>query len=156
MVLSLIGEGILPDFQAIIKQTYAPGPTVMLAFVNKWTFIVSILFSIVAGHLPHIVNFMIHHNRILIDNILIGVLCFVGQVFIYRIVKQFKQHIVPFIITTRKIFTIGLSIAFYGHDYNFQQIIGIFIVFGASAYEFVSELRKDFSRSRADLGKNKE
>jgi drug/metabolite transporter (DMT)-like permease len=138
MVFSLIGEGLLPDFQAIIKQNYKPAPTVLLAFVNKWTFIVSVSFSVLMGHFSEIVNFMIHHNRILIDNILIGVLCFVGQVFIYRLVKQFKQHIVPFIITTRKIFTIALSIAFFGHQYNYQQILGVLIVFGASFYEFVS------------------
>ena len=138
MVFSLIGEGLLPDFQAVIKQNYKPTSTVLLVFVNKWTFIISFLFSIVMGHSLEIVNFMYHHQRMLIDNILIGVLSFLGQIFIYRLVKQFKQHIVPFIITTRKIFTIALSIAYYGHQYNSQQVVGVLIVFSASFYEFVS------------------
>ena len=86
------------------------------------------------GHFFHIVDFIRHHQAILIDNMMIGILCFIGQVFIYRIVKQFKQHIVPFIITTRKIFTVALSIIYYQHKWNFEQAIGVAIVFGASLY----------------------
>ena len=100
MIFSLIGEGLLPDFQAVIKQNYKPAPTVLLAFVNKWTMILCIAFSIIMGHFMEIFDFIRHHRGILIDNLLIGILCFVGQVFIYRLVKQFKQHIVPFVITT--------------------------------------------------------
>lgn len=134
MVFSLIGDGFLPDFQAVIKQNYKPSPTVLLGFVNKWTTILTIGYSIVMGHFMHIVHFIMHHRAILIDNLLIGVLCFIGQIFIYRMVKQFKQHIVPFIITTRKIFTVALSIIIYGHKFNFYQGIGVAIVFGASFY----------------------
>jgi len=50
MVFSLIGEGLLPDFQAVIKQNFKPVPTVLLVFVNKWTFFVTVAFSIVTGH----------------------------------------------------------------------------------------------------------
>lgn len=72
-----------------------------------------------------------------------GILSFIGQVFIYRLVKQFKQHIVPFVITTRKIFTVVLSIMYYNHEYTYWQVMGIIIVFGASSYEFLSEIGKD-------------
>ena len=50
MIVSLLGEGFLPDFQAVIKQNYKPNPTVLLAFVNKWTTINVVLYSIVMGH----------------------------------------------------------------------------------------------------------
>ena len=143
MIFSLIGEGLLPDFQAVIKQNYKPAPTVLLAFVNRWTMILTITYSIAMGHFLHIVDFIRHHNRILIDNLLIGVLCFVGQVFIYRLVRQFKQHIVPFIITTRKIFTVALSITYYQHKYSIEQVVGVIIVFSAAVYEFVGSIKKD-------------
>ena len=82
--------------------------------------------------------FISQHKSILVDMMIIGVLSFLGQIFIYRLVKEFKQHIVPFIITTRKIFTVALSIGYYGHKYSYEQLIGVAIVFGASAYEFIS------------------
>lgn len=77
---------------------------------------------------------MIDHEKILLDCILIGVLGFVGQIFVYRLMKEFKQHIAPFIITTRKIFTVVLSIIYYQHKFNYQQGIGFAIVFGTSMY----------------------
>lgn len=60
--------------------------------------------------------------------------------FVYRMIKQFKQHFVPFVITTRKIFTVGLSIIVYKHATNVWQILGLILVFGVVKYEFVSEL----------------
>ena len=54
--------------------------------------------------------------------------------FVYRMIKQFKQHFVPFVITTRKIFTVGLSIVFYNHETNFMQVLGIITVFGIVAF----------------------
>jgi hypothetical protein len=42
-------------------------------------------------------------------------LAFVGNIFIYTMIRNFKQHIVPFVITTRKIISIGLSVLFYKH-----------------------------------------
>jgi drug/metabolite transporter (DMT)-like permease len=51
-----------------------------------------------------------------------------GQFFVYRMIKQFKQHFVPFTISSRKILTVGISIVFYGHATNWKQILGISIV----------------------------
>ena len=70
------------------------------------------------GHFWPMLYFILHHQAILIDMLIIGFLSFLGQMFIYRLVRQFKQHIVPFIINTRKIFTVALSIAYYGHSYR--------------------------------------
>ena len=72
--------------------------------------------------------------------LLMGVLSTVGQMFVYRMIKQFKQHFPPFVITTRKIFTVVLSIFWYGHETNILQLLGLFIVFALVTYEFVSEL----------------
>jgi drug/metabolite transporter (DMT)-like permease len=70
--------------------------------------------------------------------VLMGVLSTIGQMFVYRMIKQFKQHFVPFVITSRKIFTVALSIVFYQHATNFVQLSGILMVFGVVIYEFVT------------------
>jgi drug/metabolite transporter (DMT)-like permease len=69
-----------------------------------------------------------------------GILSTIGQMVVYRMIKQFKQHFVPFVITTRKIITVGLSILYFHHETNWGQIVGIIIVFFIVTYEFVSEL----------------
>lgn len=72
-----------------------------------------------------------------------GILSTLGQIVVYWMIKEFKQHFVPFVITTRKIFTVGLSIIFYSHPTNVWQILGLIIVFGVVTYEFVSELMEE-------------
>jgi UDP-galactose transporter B1 len=103
---------------------------------------------VATGHFLPWWQFTITHKGYLVDLILTGLLCFVGQIFIYRLVKQFKQHIVPFIITTRKIFTVVLSIMYFGHKYNYWQVLGIFLVFSASLFEFLAAIGSNLSQKK--------
>jgi drug/metabolite transporter (DMT)-like permease len=82
--------------------------------------------------------FMIQHRLFAFHMILIGILNTLGQIFIYRMVNDFKQHFVPFVLTSRKILTVVLSIIFYHHQTNFWQISGVFIVFAVVTYEFIT------------------
>lgn len=85
-------------------------------------------------------TFIGEHRLFLYHMVFMSVLSVFGQMFVYRMIKQFKQHFVPFVITTRKIFTVALSIMFYHHETNAVQIAGIIAVFGVVTYEFVTEL----------------
>jgi len=124
-----------------------------MAEVNKWTTILTLVFLVATGHFMPWLEFIISHRDYLIDLVLTGLLCFVGQIFIYRLVKQFKQHIVPFVITTRKIFTVVLSIAYYGHKYTHWQVIGIILVLSASLYECLAEIGQVSPQRTVENGK---
>jgi drug/metabolite transporter (DMT)-like permease len=93
--------------------------------------------------------FIAQHRLFLLHLLLMGGLSTLGQMFVYRMIKQFKQHFVPFVITTRKIFTVGLSIFYYHHETNGWQILGLIMVFGIVTYEFVSELMSEKSDSHS-------
>jgi UDP-galactose transporter B1 len=69
-----------------------------------------------------------------------SILAAVGQIFVYRMAKHFKQHIVPFVITTRKIFTVVISIIVFHHSTTLVQVLGIVIVFGAACFEYWTEI----------------
>ncbi len=64
----------------------------------------------------------------------------VGQMIVYWMIKLFKQHIVPFTITTRKLATVLISIIFFGHTTTLFQFIGIVLVFVVVIIEFTYEL----------------
>jgi UDP-galactose transporter B1 len=53
-----------------------------------------------------------------------------GHFFAYYLIAHFKQHVVPFVITTRKALSVLLSIVVYGHQVNAKQWVGIVLVFG--------------------------
>ena len=112
----------------------------MLVEINKWVSIISIIYSTVLFELVEMCSFILTHRKFMVHMILMGVLSTLGQMFVYRMIKQFKQHFVPFVITTRKIFTVGLSILWYHHATNTAQLLGLVLVFGVVTYEFVSEL----------------
>lgn len=139
ILVSLMADGFLPDFQAVIKTVYKPPAIVMLEMVNKWATIICLIFTISTGHLVPVINFILTHDKLVTDLILIGILSAVGQFFVYYLCNVFKQHIVPLIVGTRKIFTVALSIAYYGHDISIPQILGLFIVLGISLFEFFAE-----------------
>ena len=52
-------------------------------------------------------------------------------------IKLFKQHIVPFVIATRKCVTVIVNIVYFGHTVNGKQFVGIGLVFVAIIMEVV-------------------
>lgn len=140
LVISLVADGFLPDFQAVIKSEYKPRPMEMFEHINKWVVILCWCYSIATGQLYTSYQFATKYPAFIQDIITLSILTSIGQVFVYRMIKQFKQHIVPFVITTRKIFTVVISIIFYNHPTTFMQIVAIIIVFGSASYEYLSEI----------------
>jgi hypothetical protein len=57
-------------------------------------------------------------------------------------IKEFKQHIVPFVVTTRKIITVGLSLVYFQHPTSLGQVLAIVLVFVVTVVEFLSEIMK--------------
>lgn len=64
---------------------------------------------------------------------------------IYYVVLNFKQHMFPLISTTRKVFTVLLSIYIYSHHINAEQVFALVLVFGGMTYELVDELYYDLT-----------
>jgi drug/metabolite transporter (DMT)-like permease len=110
----------------------------MMTEINKWVTIICFAATVLTLQIVDILAFIYTHNLFIVHLLANGVLSTLGQMFVYRMIKQFKQHFVPFVVTTRKILTVGLSIIYFQHDTNIAQIIGIILVFCIVTYEFVS------------------
>lgn len=54
----------------------------------------------------------------------------------------------PFVITTRKVFTVCISLVFYNHKTHIGQLIGIAIVLIVVVVEFISELKDESVRHK--------
>jgi hypothetical protein len=66
--------------------------------------------------LKPIFYFLMDHPEALLDICLEALATSIGQLFAYYLVMNFKQHILPLIITTRKSLSVVLSITVYGHQ----------------------------------------
>jgi len=107
---------------------------VMMGEVNKWSGSIAIVFSLLKGNFFPMMGFILTHKALMIDLMMSGLLAVMGQMFIYRLVKQFRQHMVPFIITSRKVFTVGISIMYYNHKMSYMQGLGLGIVLAMTLY----------------------
>lgn len=115
----------------------------MMEQINKWVSIISLLSMIGSFTAVKAFIYTFYHPLFAFHLFVMSLLSCAGQFFVYRMIKQFKQHIVPFVITTRKILTIFISIVYYHHKTTLIQMIGVIVVFLTVIYEFASELKKD-------------
>lgn len=111
--------------------------------VNLMTTLICLASIIIKGDLVSSLMFCKSHPFVVVDIVLIGSLQVLGQVSIYFIVLNFKQHMFPLVSTTRKVFTVLLSIFIFNHKMNMYQWLALILVFGGMGYELVDELYSD-------------
>ena len=109
----------------------------MFTSANKFAFLFVFINAAFQGELIPSIKYLINHPTVNLDVFGVCVLQLVGQICIYMVVANFKQHIYPLISTVRKIFTILLSILVFGHSMTTHQWFAMVLVFGGMAYEFV-------------------
>lgn len=81
--------------------------------------------------------FAVNHPLFGRDVIIFSSINGIGQIFIYELIKRYKQHIPAFVITFRKCLTVIINILWFGHELNLPQLIGLILVFvaiGAEVY----------------------
>lgn len=142
MGISIIADALFSDNQAYAKVYFKPSSNHLFTSTSFFAFIYVFIFSLLKGELVSQFTFCINHPSVITDVLVMSVLQVVGQISIYYVILNFKQHIFPLISTTRKVFTVLLSILFYGHVLNGGQWLAILFVFGGLAYELFEELHE--------------
>lgn len=108
----------------------------MMVKIHLIMFTLSLVLELVTWNLISYLVFMYEHP-LYIGHLAAQISCsFIGQIFVYRMIKQFKQHVVPFTVTTRKIMSVFWSILFFGHSTNWIQIVSIFGLLAVVCWEF--------------------
>ena len=141
MTISIFADAFFTDSQAYSKIHFKPTANHLFTSANFYGFLFVLLFSIVKGEADNQLRYCIRHPTVLIDIFALGALQVMGQVAIYYVVANFKQHMFPLISTTRKVLTVLLSIVIYKHSINLTQWVAIFLVFGGLSYEVSDEVK---------------
>ena len=88
-----------------------------------------------SGKFLESLEFVKNYPDCIFDMLLLGGLQVLGQISIYFVITNFKQHVFPLISTTRKIITVLMSIFVYNHTLKELQWAAIGIVFFGMFYE---------------------
>lgn len=156
---SLFMDGITGPMQENLVSRYEPTTHELMLYQNLCSVAWLTLYLVVTGEGPQAVTFMLRHGaQGLARNIgLFALVSAVGQNFIFYSVRNFSALITTTITTTRKMFTVLLSIFVFQHVMAPRQWAGIFLVFAAIAWESVAKVRsKNASRSGNEKSKGLE
>eukprot|EP01080_Neovahlkampfia_damariscottae_P007171 gene7171-11483_t len=126
LLLSLFFNGVTSGFQTRLD---CHDGDEMMFYMNFYGVFFTLFILVITGQLIPSITFLIENQEILID-ILIYLICGIfGQFFIYRTIADSGVLYCSIITTTRKVFSIVLSVLYYKHNLNFVQWISIGIVF---------------------------
>lgn len=98
--------------------------------------------------------FVARHPAVLRDIAAFAVMSAMGQNFIFYTVRNFSALAVTTITTTRKMFTILLSIVLFNHRMVARQWVGLVLVFTAIAWNTVAKNRERAAKAAATAGKD--
>lgn len=138
--MSVVCDAFFSDSQAYNKGQYKPTANQLFTTTNFFAFIIIFFVSFIDQSFFPFFDFIRDYPSAIKDIIIVGVLQVIGQISIYYVVANFKQHVFPLISTTRKIITVLVSIFYYGHSQNNYQWFAVGIVFFGMFYELYEEL----------------
>lgn len=87
LIISLTGDGFLPDYQAQVKAEYKPSTMDMYSKMNSCTFVMAIILALVSNKIVLMFDFLMNYEDFATDVFKFSVLNAVGQLFIYRMIK---------------------------------------------------------------------
>jgi hypothetical protein len=127
MIVSCFTDGGVTIVQSMIAEEYKPSVLHLLRDISRWTVACSVAYVLVAGDLSYTLYFLSTHHSFTSQIILLSVLFFISQLFIYRAINRMAQNIPAYLSTARKVLNIQVSLAFSVHSYHLYQVIGMIV-----------------------------
>ena len=154
ILLSLFMDGITGGIQKRIKEEgKASGTNVkgfeFMLYTNLYMLVVAVAVAIANEDMVNGLEFGMNHPDLLRLIFVFSVFGAAGQSFIFFTIANFDPLVCSTVTTTRKIFSVLLSIWYKGHILNHQGWSGIMLAF----IGIVSELQHKFHLARVNEGK---
>lgn len=129
--ISLLMDGLCGASEDRMRSVSRPTPLNFMHFVNFWSSGILILGLIVFGEGPKFVEFVTKHPEILKYFGMVLCVGACGQLFISSMVSNFGPLPLSIVTTTRKFFSVFLSVILFGNTLSYRQWLAASIIFGA-------------------------
>ena len=149
VALSLTMDGVTGGLQRKIKKVSAerglrPKPYDFMFWTNTFMLVVALAFSTYGREIGSGMSFCIDNPEILSKIVNFALLSAVGQSFIFFTIANFEPLVCSTVTTTRKIFSVLLSIFVNNHSLNSQGWTGI----GVACLGILGELQDKYSKNQ--------
>ncbi|KAF1740410.1 hypothetical protein MXB_3175 [Myxobolus squamalis] len=128
-MISLLFDGLTGAIQERMRASYKVTSTHLMFFLNFWASLILIGICIISGEFLSFYRFCVRSPTILKDILLFAISSAVGQCFIFKTITNLGPLMCSIITTTRKLFTILLSVLLFGNKLSTFQWIGVTMVF---------------------------
>ncbi|VDL66824.1 unnamed protein product [Nippostrongylus brasiliensis] len=143
LLLSLTMDGTTTSIQDTINKSYKRSTLSMMFYMNFFSTIYLMIGLFVTGELFAFISFVQRYPYVLSDLCLVAASSCGGQYFIFKTISEFSPLTCSVITTTRKLFTIIISVVFMNHPLLERQKWATFIVFSGLIMDAVdSKLSK--------------
>jgi UDP-galactose transporter B1 len=136
--INLILDGTINSTQDQMFKKHKLQGTSMMFFMNSFSFVLMLLFLMVnpfSNELTDAIVFCSTHPAIVYDILLFSLAGALGQCFIFMTLEHFGSLILVTVTVTRKMFSIILSVLWFGHQLSVGQWGSVALVFIAIAWE---------------------
>lgn len=144
---SLFMDGVTGPLQERLVARYKPSTHELMFWQNICSVAWLTLACILTGEGARAIAFIVRYPSTLADMMAFSFVSALGQNFIFYTVRNFNALIVTTITTTRKMFTVLLSIFLYNHSMVSRQWFGLLLVFVAITWEAVAKQKAKVAKA---------
>lgn len=144
--INLLLDGAYNSTQDQVFRTYKIRGNTMMMYMNFYSFLLMSVFLIInpyTNELPEAIQFCSKHPLIIWDILLFCVAGSLGQVFIFLTLHSFGSLVLVTVTVTRKMFSILLSVLWFGHQLTLGQWGSVGLVFAAIAYDSTGKVKSE-------------
>eukprot|EP01139_Manchomonas_bermudensis_P006410 Amastigsp_a177065_21.p1 type:complete len:320 gc:universal Amastigsp_a177065_21:145-1104(+) len=142
LAISLFFDGFSGSFQDSVTHTYKPDAYLMMLYTNAFAVLYIAIALVLTGEGSAALAFVNRHPSSLVDISIFSATSALGQLFIFSTLTHLGALVLSMITTSRKFFTVLLSILWFGHELTTGQWTGVALVFGALGLDIYSNASK--------------
>jgi len=129
--VSLLFDGFLGATQDRMRSISKPTALHFMQYVYFWGAILPFIATVAMGEFMEFINFSMYHRHSIWMLTIVTVFATVGQLFLNAMLASFGALPLAVVTTTRKFFTVLMSVILLGSRLSNQQWLGTIIIFSA-------------------------
>lgn len=141
LFLSLVLDGVTGAYQDKLQELHKLTTHEMMFFLNFWAVSLLIALCVATGQIQDGVAYCIANPAVVKFILIASLTSAAGQNFIFYTISNFNSLVLATITTTRKFFTILVSVFFFGHVLKTHQWYAVGLVFIGLTLELVEKYR---------------
>jgi len=143
LLCSLFMDGVTGPIQDQLVATHKPTANHFMFYSNAWSSIFSFISVFALSEFTPALRFCSQYPSVWIYIAGQSIASAVGQLFIYRMLHSFGSLNLSIVTTSRKFFSILLSIVYFGHSLTTLQWTSVLAVFLGLSFDMISPKPKN-------------